>query len=318
MNAFEIKVNGKILDYRASKQLDLDKLAIFFAKKYKLLKLWSGGRHILGILEKNNEKLFHNKKFFLKLATTEGISAVTKIEYKWNEQFNNLVPRQNSRFWVPRNEESGLYKDKLFFFVTDSFDGELLAEKPKKVAISNNFLNSLPSIIEFSELIQKLNISDLSILEDSNYIELFLNKTKAWYSDIPNDIKDKYKIYDLLKIVEEEASNLQKKVRHGDFTPWHLIKLKKGQIELIDGEHARVNGVEYYDIGYFIQRVFSVLENPELAQKILSLLLNRGYNLEKLTTILAARGIGGFLDESFKSHPNYNLSNRFKDWVVNQ
>ena len=194
----------------------------------------------------------------------------------------------------------------------------MLVDKPEKVKISKNFLNYLSYIIEFSELIQKLNISDLSISEDSDHIELFLMKTKAWYNDIPKDIKDKYKVYDLLKIVKEGVSNLQKKIRHGDFTPWHLIKLNSDQLKLIDGEHARINGVEYYDIGYFIQRVFSVLENQELAEKILSLLLKRDYDVKKLRVILAARGIGGFLDESFKSRPNYNLSNKFKDWVLNQ
>lgn len=105
--------------------------------------------------------------------------------------------------------------------------------------------------------------------------------------------------------------------RHGDFAPWHLIKLNTNQLALIDGEHARSNGVEYYDIAYFIQRVFSVLGNQLLSKQILSLLLKRNYNLQKLKVILASRAIGGFLDESLKSRPNYQIANQFKSWALN-
>lgn len=316
MKAFEVKVNGKILDYRLGKQLDLDKIGpllnkarAFFEKKYKVLKLWSGGRHMLGILGKDKRQLF------LKLATTEGISTVTKIEYRWNEEFNQLVSRKSSNFWIPKNIDYGIYNNTLFYLITDKFDGELLVEKPQRVEISRSFLNTLPFIIEFSELIQNLEFPNL-FEENSYYKKIFLEKTKAWYMDIPEDIREKYELDDLLKIVKSEVSGLQKRPRHGDFTPWHLIKLRTGQLGLIDGEHAKTDGVEYYDIGYFIQRVFSVLENPEFAKRILSLILKRNYSLEKIRVILAARGIGGFLDKSLEDLPDYTFSNKFKDWVL--
>src|SRR3989344_6997172 len=124
LKAFQIKVNGRVLDYRLCKELDLDQARAFFEKRCLIKKLWSGGRHILGILEKGDKVLF------LKLATTEGISAVTKNEYKWNEQFNKLAPRRLSNFWVPKNKDCGLYKDKLFYLITDKFDGELLVQRP--------------------------------------------------------------------------------------------------------------------------------------------------------------------------------------------
>lgn len=311
LKAFQIKIDGKILDYRLGKKLDLNKVKRFFIKKYNVRRIWSGGRHILGILEKNNKKLF------LKLSTTEGISAVTKNEYEWNEQFNKLVSRQKSNFWVPKNEDCGLYNDQLFYLITDKFEGKLLTEKPEKSIISDTLIKYVPSIIKFSELIQSLNIN-LPDEKNSDYKKWFFHKTKSWFEDIPKDIVKKYQIFDLFKIVESNISILQKRPRHGDFTPWHMIKLKEGRLGLIDGEHAIQFGVEYYDIGYFIQRVFSVLENQNLAEKILSRLLKNNYNLEKLRVILAARAIGGFLDESLKSKPNYMFSNRFKDWVINQ
>ncbi|MBI2018393.1 phosphotransferase [Candidatus Daviesbacteria bacterium] len=257
LKAFQIKVNGRVLDYRLGKKLDLGKTKAFFEKRYLIKKLWSGGRHILGILEKGNKVLF------LKLATTEGISTVTKNEYRWNEQFNKLVSRSVSNFWVPQNKDCGLYKDKLFYLITDKFDGELLAQRPERIRVSTILQNLLPSVIEFSELIQELGIDQLSDQENSEHQRWFLQKTKSWYGDIPEDIRERYKVMDLLKIVENGIPRLQKRPRHGDFTPWHLIILKGDKLGLFDGEHAMVNGVEYYDIGYFIQRVFSVLQNQD-------------------------------------------------------
>lgn len=74
ISAFKIKVDGKVLDYRLGCDLNLDKVREFFEKKYKVVKIWQGGRHVLGVLEKGG------REYFLKLATTEGISAVTKVE----------------------------------------------------------------------------------------------------------------------------------------------------------------------------------------------------------------------------------------------
>ena len=257
-----------------------------------------------------------DKVLFLKLATTEGISAVTKNEYKWNEQFNKLAPRRLSNFWVPQNKDCGLYKDKLFYLITDKFDGELLVQRPERIRVSTILQNLLPAVIEFSELIQELGIDQLSDQENSEHQKWFLQKTKSWYGDISEDIKEKYKVLDLLKIVEKGTPRLQKRPRHGDFTPWHIIKLQNNKLGLIDGEHTMGNSVEYYDIGYFIQRVFSVLKNPYLAQNILAALISKNYDMEKLRVVLAARGIGGFLDESLKPKPNYKSGNKFKDWVI--
>lgn len=308
LKAFQIRVKNKILDYRLGNELDLNKIRDFFQKKYRVIKIWSGGRHVLGILKKGNNKLF------LKLATSEGISVVTQYEYKWNEQFNKLLPRKISNFWVPQNKDYGEYK-KLFYLITDKFEGKLLAERPGRTKTLKNLQNSLPSIIQFSELIQGLDIDQIADNEDPNQQQWFLSKTKLWYLDIPENIREKYKIMDLLKIVDEGLPKLQRRTRHGDFTPWHLVNLRDGGLGLIDGEHAKSSSVEYYDIGYFIQRVFSVLRNPSLAQNILTTLTKKGYDSEKLKVILAARAIGGFLDESLTKKADYQCSNKFKVWV---
>ena len=311
LKAFQIKIGSKLLDYRLSRQLNLKQVQLFFKKNYSVNKLWVGGRHILGLLEKNNQSLF------LKLSTTEGISALTKNEYLWNEQFNKLIPRNLSKFWVPENKDCGIYKENLFYLITDNLNGQLLTNTPTKSKSSSILLKNINLIIEFSESIKKLKLVNLSIEENSNFKDSFLEKTNSWYNTIPENIRLQYKINDLLKLVTNNIPNLQSKPRHGDFTPWHLMELKNGQLGLIDGEHAKKNSVEYYDIGYFIQRVFTILQNSTLSIRILNQLIKRGYDLEKLRVILAARAIGGFVDESLRPNPNYEINNNFKSWIIN-
>lgn len=310
MKAFEIKVNGKILDYRKSENLDLEKVKKFFEKTYVVKKIWQEKRHVLGIFEKNG------KGAFLKLAPTEGISVVTKIDYNWNQEFNNIVSR-DTNFWVPQIYDSGMYEKNLFYMVMEYFEGKLFAQRPKPDKIEQILKEDLPQIIEFSELIQNLEIPPLSEKDKENYSEWFFEKVKSWYEAIPQKAVEQYEIEKLLEIVKEGYRSLERKTRHGDFTPWHMIKLNGNKIGLIDGEHAMKNGVEYYDIGYLIQRIFSVLENPDFAKQLYNMLIERNYNLEKLKIILTSRAIGGFTDEAIiEDNPSFERANRFKNWVL--
>lgn len=308
LGAFQIEVEGKMFDYRLGKPLDLSDVKVFFEKKYTVKKIRSGGRHVLAVLEKNG------KEYFLKLATTQGISAITKIEYEWNRQFHLLDKKQTPNFRVPQNYDCGLYKNSLFFLITEKFDGQLLAQLDK-TAPSKTFVDAIPEIIAMSEAIQQLSIPFLSE-ENINYKDRFVEKTASWYNAIPQNVRETYKVDDLLKIVKNGVSGLEKRPRHGDFTPWHIFKLKTGELGLIDAEHALTNGVAYYDIGYFVQRVFCVLKNPDLAKDIFSLLRTKKYDAEKLRVVLAARAIGGFLDESLIVSPDYSLCDSFKRWSI--
>lgn len=172
-------------------------------------------------------------------------------------------------------------------------------------------------MIEFAELIQELKVKNLSEKDEEEYQKWFLDKTRSWYEAIPAKILEKYKVAELLEIVERGHLKLKKKTRHGDFTPWHLFSVEGGRLGLIDGEHAMKNGVEYYDIGYVIERVFRVLQNKALAEKVLGRLKSKSFNLDKLRTVMAARAIGGFLDEYLTGKPRYRRSNEFKGWVMN-
>ena len=307
LGAFKIEVDGKILDYRLGKNLKLADVRNFFNKKYKVKKLWQGPRHVLGELEKSDKKLF------LKLSTTDGIGAVTKNEYNWNDEFNNQIKRSTSNYWVPKNYDCGLYQNKLFFLITDKLEGEFLAKEPAKSKISQTFISSLPNVIAFSRLIQEMDIKDPN--QKISAQDIFLGKAQSWLDDIPQYIQKQYDLKKLYKTVEKGILDLKAKPRHGDFAPWHLIKLESGQLALIDGEHALKNGVELYDIGYFIQRVFSVLKNPKLAKEILNLLDDKGSDIKKLGCILTARAIGGFLDESLANAPDYSYADKFRKWI---
>jgi len=307
LGAFKIRVGQRVLDYRLGKNLNLDDVKNYFSRKYKIKKLWQGPRHVLGELEKSNQELF------LKLSTTEGIGEVTKNEYNWNDEFNSQIKRADSNYWAPKNYDCGLYQNKLFFLITDKLEGEFLAKTPAKSKISQTFISSLPNVITFSQLIQELDIKNPN--QKISTQDIFLDKTQSWLDDIPKYIQGQYDLEKLYKTVEKGILDLKAKPRHGDFAPWHLIKLESGQLALIDGEHAMKNGVELYDIGYFIQRVFSVLKNPKLAKEILNLLDDKGSDIKKLGCILTARAIGGFLDESLANAPDYSYADKFRKWI---
>ena len=300
-DAFKVIKNGKTLDYRIGQDLNLTDVEQFFKKSYEVKKLWSEKRHVVGILEKEN------KKYFLKLATTEGISIRFETEKIWDEEFNKHNTKQN--FKVPKIFESGYY-NKLLYFVTDFFEGEKLAELTGK---TNKISDNLELVLDFAEHIQTLPLTipvNDAIMSDDHQ-EWFRLKTKSWLDSIPKDVYDKFELDKLWRIVVEGSNLLQKRPRHGDFTPWHIILPGDSKLGLIDGEHAHSLGVEYYDICYFIQRVYSVLEDEELASKIFHKLLSRGYDKSKLKTVLLSRAIGGFLDESFKPSPNYQIASDF-------
>ena len=312
IEAFNIKVRGKILDYRLGRDLDLNSVKIFFQrKKYKVKKLYSGGRHVLGELERRGII------FFLKLATTEGISAVTRIEYDWNEVFNKQIKRKSSDFWVPIIYDKGQFQN-LFYIITDKFDGHFLSPMSKKGTSLVKLRANIDKIIEFSKLIQELQIKDSirSYSDEQDFRIRFLNKSKSWLHSIPEAVAEEYSIPELFDLVIRGIEKLEPRPRHGDFTPWHIIKLTTGKLGLIDGEHAMAESVENYDICFFLQRVFSVLEEPELAQEILERLLKNDYEIDKLKVIVVARAIGGFLDESLKKSPNYSQANKFKNWTL--
>ncbi len=306
LKSFKVHSKNKFLDYRLGGKLNLKDVKLFFQKEYKVENIWIGPRHILGILLKNE------KRYFLKLATSEGISVVTQKEFEWNNYFNKFADK-NEIYKVPKNYGSGYYRETYLYLITEYFKGDLLCPLTGSKKESENLVDYIDRIIDLSEIIQKLPQVKNG---DEDFRVKFLRKTEDWFDDIPQDIKEKFQIRNLLQIVKDGVNLLNCKPRHGDLAPWHIIKLKDGSLGLIDGEHFLYNGVENYDICYFIQRVFSVLKNPEVAKEIFKQLINKGFNKNKLEVVLAARAIGGFLDEYLTDKPNYKVANELSEWVT--
>lgn len=310
MKAFRVKKNGKTFDYRVGQELDLGPIADFFSQNYNVEKIWQEKRHVAVWVE--SPPAGGGKKFFAKLSTTEGISIRSETEKVWNEEFNKYSTSQ--KFLVPKNLEDGHFNG-LYYLVMDRFDGPFVCDLEGK---NNLIKQNIDNIISLSEHIQNLPL-DIPIndaIKNSDHREWFKLKTRSWFDGIPQEVVQKYGVSDLWQVVEEGAKDLSEKPRHGDFAPWHIMVLGDNKLGLIDGEHSHSHGVENYDISYFIQRVHTVLNRPDLAIKIFQNLLKRGYDKEKLRTVLASRAIGGFLDQSFKQNPSYEKENDFKNWVL--
>ncbi len=314
MEPFVISKNGKTYDYRLGYLLPEKEIRAYFEKLgYKIEKLWMGTRHELGILRKNNQK------FFLKLATSEGQSILIENEIFWNKQVGELLSEKDI-FCVPRVFETGKFQEKYVWEITEYWQGRMLSSYP----LSKDFNDAsftFASMIRIIEAISNLRLSFLPLdllMAQKTPQEFFLEKARGWFNGIPKEVRQQFKIKRLLKIAEEDQKNLKIKPRHGDFAPWHMMKLKNGKIGLFDAEHAMAKGVEFYDLGYFIQRVYSVLEDPELAKKIFLSVIpaKAGIYENRLRIILAARAIGGFLDESLTPCPNFHLHEDFMNWVL--
>lgn len=307
MEAFRVRRNGKTWDYRVGQELDLGPIEDFFSQSYNVEKIWQEKRHVAVWVGKDG------KEFFLKLSTTEGIGIRSQTEKIWNDEFNKYSTSQ--KFLAPKNLEEGYY-NSLYYLVMDRFDGPFACDAEGR----NNIVEqNIDDIISLSEYIQNLplNISINDAIQNPNYQEWFRLKTKSWFDTVPAEITQRYGVSDIWQVVANGAENLFEKPRHGDFAPWHIMVLGDHKLGLIDGEHSHSHGVENYDICYFIQRVHTVLGRSDLATKIFQKLLEKGYDKEKLRTVLASRAIGGFLDQSFSPNPNYDQENEFKNWVLN-
>ena len=168
LKAFEVDVNGKPFDYRIGGDVNLDTVRKFFGSTYGIKKLWNGGRHVLGILTKGDDKLF------LKLSTTIGISELTKNEYAWNDLFNKQISPA-SPFAVPENIEQGYFTDEQYYFIARLFTGIPLASLSESSSISPELIRSTTDLINFSEVISVLRVDDLT-----DHRTVFLTKVRAW------------------------------------------------------------------------------------------------------------------------------------------
>lgn len=314
--AFEVVKNGKPYDYRVGVTLDLTQISQFFQHRgYDVLSCTHGARHALVRLSKNN------MSFFAKVATSQGINILTENEAQWNNQFHKLSA--DTRFVVPENIETGYMQigdAHYFYLVTTELLGYPLVDFQSPESAEGVTERQWEKVIDLSEYIQSLFLTNIGVYEvrPNEYAKWFVEKARRWYEAIPKDVQQTHSLATLLEMVIKGEGKLACKPRHGDFAPWHILQLSDGRFGLLDGEHAMAYAVEYYDICYLVQRVFGALKKPDTAKKIYDLLLQRAYIKEKMQLILAARAIGGFLDESFSAAPDYLIHQQFSTWVLSQ
>jgi hypothetical protein len=276
-------------NYRDTEILDQEQVKQFFEQQgYKVTNLKQPWRHLVGILEKDNQK------YFLKMATGEGIAERTKNEAQFNHKVFDLITKNKIDFFtVPEIIKEGHYQKHYYFICLYYYPDPSATKEPPN---PKNLKKWLSQIVEINHFLESLPNLDLP-WDQSNpdRAKEYLRKNQLFYDetkdptlkpilDLANSIKDYYK----------PALN------HGDFVPWHLFQNGK-QLILIDSEAGSNLKPKYYDVAYFYRAVYTTL-GPELAKKYLALYLKTISAKEKqifkplFKSLLAIRILGGRYD----------------------
>lgn len=254
------------------------------SKGYAVDSLDQQWRHVTGVVRKNN------RKFFLKMATTIKTGKMTEVEFFWNELVSKRLP-SNVPFKVPDNIEKGLFDDKLFFFISEYFGSETLADKYPPLV--KRLADWTPVIAKSAYVISSLRQWSESESEGQPAGENLLESATEWASQLKSDTKS------LLKVIKKSAGEIKEAFNHGDFVPWHMYNLGDNKLGLIDAEHGGWKP-KYYDVAYFYLRVRQNLGEKELARKFLLEFIDLLIEKEKITfwnelkPVLAQRLVGNF------------------------
>lgn len=310
-----------VKDYRTAGTADITKVRKFLeSKDYAVLELEQLWRHVTGKLKKGGQL------FFFKMATTEGIAERTKNEFAWNKEVNKHVGNKKQPFLIPKNRDGGYYKDTLFYFISDFFKGDYLATKYppdkkdlkswlEKIATTALFIQNLPEMDLPKNEGSRRKLSESGMTK----AEYMHQKASKWAESFDTDVSD------LLEIMRNAEQAVKTATNHSDFVPWHMRRTEDGRFGLVDGEHASSFGVKYYDTAYFYHRVYTSLEEPNLAKQFLKILktqLNnkeRGLFLEEIRPVLALRCIGGFFDAKNEGKKDLSLHKKLmKEILTNE
>ncbi|RJR16216.1 hypothetical protein C4579_00680 [Candidatus Microgenomates bacterium] len=309
-HAFKIIKDGKTLDYRIPGQVSIPNIQNELVNLgFENPKLQQRARHVIGTTEQNGEV------YFVKIATSEGISLMTQREAQWNNWFHETT-RGNAPFLVPVTIASGYLPNQLFYLVSSKVNGNLLIDYPNTDI--SRITPNIENMVTMAVFIESLPVSNALPFADTQgktAQEKALSKTIRWFEAIPDTIRKQFELERLLNFVKDRYLELTPGPRHGDFTPWHMFENGR-ELTLIDGEHASTEGVKHYDLGYMAQRLFSVLKKPELADAFLTEALKQRSDQEQLRTIMAMRAIGGFLDESLTEKPDFSIHEQFARFLM--
>lgn len=298
-------------------KLTLETIKKYFQQKsFEIVDIKLDWRHGYGHLRKNGNDIF------LKIAIGDDIQLKTKNEVSWNQAIVSKIKiAKTDLFCVPEITETGNLNGH-FYYLAEFIKGELLATK--KPPQRKKLAQWLEQIVEINFFI--LNLEKLLLLRDndSNKLNLwkeYQEKYHKWYIEA----RQKYDLEKIFRVVKNLQGDYKIGLNHGDFVPWHIIE-NRGQLVLVDAEHATCLGPRYYDIAYFYHRVYTALQAPELAEKYLAIIKEKISKAEKenfqqfFPLVLATRILGGFWEMATINNKDIKyhqlLKNHFeKTWL---
>ncbi len=302
---------GKTEKHRQSEKLDLREVKDYFiARNYNPISVEQAWRHVTGIIRKDN------RDYFLKLASTPGVAERTRNEFEWNNLINSLPDNQKLPVLIPQNHDSGEYKG--LFWYSSEYAGNEVLTKPVDKNKTDDLERGLPVIAETVYKIISIK-TDLKLPLDKEVAEeerkeKFFEKLKHWAEQTPKDVSR------LISFIQERYNYLDIAPSHGDFVPWHFIRSDEGKLFLVDGEHAHVVGLKFYDVAYFYHRVYTKLKRPDIADRFLRefghLYEFSEEEKELFKLVLAQRLIGGYFDAEKDGITSVNLQERLQSRLL--
>lgn len=279
-------------------EIDNDQVFRFFEERnYKVNEIRKPWRHIVGTLEKDGER------FYFKMAAWPEISPKTQNEVAWNNLVNSELALPLK---APQIFDSGIWQD-CFWYISEHVDGKELAN----IVINDTKLLE-PELEPIADCMKTIISSQSTTMlpkdkenESKDIKSAFQEKLAIW----KNEIKIR-NIEPLWNFIQERIYSFSLAPIHGDFVPWHILKSDKG-LYLIDGEHAAMKGIKFYDVAYFYQRVYTKLKRPDIANKFLNVFKDKHQfnqqDFQCFEGILAQRLMGGYLDAQTDGITNIEL-----------
>jgi len=288
--------------HRRAEILDLRKVEEYLhSYGYNNISLEQRWRHVTGRVSLNGVD------YFFKLASSPGIAPKTKNEFAWNDIVRKHLSA--SPIAIPKNYNSGTYNG-LFWFTCEYIDGKPIVEAnarsdaPKLRGYFDDIVETLSQILKIDETMM-LPSDEAKPQDRREAMFQFLDQIRHWVdqSGVENE--------QLFRFIEENMQYAQVAPSHGDFTPWHIFETDDGKLFLIDGEHGSIRGFKFYDVAYFYHRIFTGLENPDVAEEFLTIFHKKFMMTEDdkkcFRLILGQRVIGGYFDaknnnQEFRTH----------------
>ena len=123
-------------------------------------------------------------------------------------------------------------------------------------------------------------------------------------------------------LIEKYRRYVKPALQHGDFVPWHMFRLDKNTIGIVDGEHASLIKPRFYDLAYLYTRLYTKAHTKEQAKMALNLFLEKS-TLDKreffsqFLPVVALRSFGMHAD-SFHDNDYQNEARELLDFCLKE